>query len=159
MVQNGFMIGGVFVEFSVHPTRDVMCCKVAGQAVEVTRKDFEEREFAALYDALKLAQSAAYNQYKGEMSLTGAGAVPREREEPALRQDQTRRGSAPVWREPRATPELELEEPSMISKLDVLMHEPTPEQAPDLILDGRDTLNGQTPNRACSAQRAATREK
>ena len=39
--------------------RDVMCCKVAGNSVEITRKELEERSFVNLYDALKLAMTKA----------------------------------------------------------------------------------------------------
>lgn len=43
---------GVMVEFFLHPTRDVMCCKVAGNYLEITRKDLEEKNYAPFFDAL-----------------------------------------------------------------------------------------------------------
>jgi hypothetical protein len=167
---------GVEVRVSLSPVRDVMCCKVAGTTVEVTRKELEERNFVKLYAALQAAatsspyenptatevsmlqqqyamtrQAIADNQYK---NVFGAPWPETPEPEPEPK---------PVtWREPRETPELELGEPSEIAKMDVLMQEPfapTSPTAPDLILDGRDTLDEQEPNRACSEQRAATREK
>ena len=43
---------GVFVEFWLHQMRDVMCCKVAGNTLEITRKDLEEANYAPFFDAL-----------------------------------------------------------------------------------------------------------
>ena len=42
----------VLVEFWLHPVRDTMCCKVAGTALEITRKDLEEQNYAPFFDAL-----------------------------------------------------------------------------------------------------------
>jgi hypothetical protein len=42
----------VLVEFWLHPVRDVMCCKVAGNVLEISRKDLEENNYAPFFDAM-----------------------------------------------------------------------------------------------------------
>ena len=42
----------VLVEFWLHPTMDVMCCKVAGNYLEISRKDLEEKNYAPFFDAM-----------------------------------------------------------------------------------------------------------
>ncbi len=168
------LIAGVKVSTYLDPVRDVMCCKVVGQAVEITRKELEERNFVGLYDALKAAmeraglenpeqflvqpppvtaaqlrmraelqrqyaltqQAIADNQYRKafggafdpayQMPVEVAVAVPAK---------PVAVTSAPAtWREPRATPELELGE---ISAEAAVAHPPIVEpDAPDLILEG-----------------------
>lgn len=46
---------GFEVVFALNPVMDVMCCKVAGITVEISRTELEERRFFKLYDAMKLA--------------------------------------------------------------------------------------------------------
>jgi hypothetical protein len=50
---------GVEVRVSLNLAKDVMCCKVAGNTVEITRLQLEERNFVNLYDALKTAMAKA----------------------------------------------------------------------------------------------------
>ena len=56
----------VFVEFSLHPTRDVMCCKVAGNYLEISRKDLEEKNYAPFFDAM-------YEALDGVLDMTEPG--------------------------------------------------------------------------------------
>ncbi len=42
----------VMVEFWLHPVRDAMCCKVAGNYLEISRKDLEEQNYAPFFDAM-----------------------------------------------------------------------------------------------------------
>jgi hypothetical protein len=174
-------IAGVKVSTYLDPVRDVMCAKVAGTTVEITRKQLEERSFVNLYDALKAAmvkagiegpekflvkppdpppyptatqlrmqvelelqrqyaltqQAIADNQYRkafGEM-FNPAYQMPVEAAVAAPAKPAPATPAPATWREPRATPELEL-------GAVVWVHPPIVEPtAPDLILEGRDTLD------------------
>jgi hypothetical protein len=42
----------VLVEFWLHPMRDAMCCKVAGNTLEISRLDLENGNYAPFFDAL-----------------------------------------------------------------------------------------------------------
>ena len=187
-------LAGVKVRTRLDPVRDVMCCKVGGTTVAVTRKELEERSFVNLYDALKAAMVKAgiegpeqflvkppdpppyptATQLRMQAELQWQYALTRQ----AIEDNQYRKAfggmfdpayqmpvevavaapakpapvtSAPAtWREPRATPELDLGEISAVATT-------TSPTAPDLILEERAKVEAQ-PNRACSAQRAATRE-
>jgi hypothetical protein len=88
MVQNGFMATSnvsVLVEFWLHPVRDVMCCKVAGNTLEITRKDLEEANYAPFFDAL-------YEALDGVLDLDGATKLAIETTiEPMVRAAQAKR--------------------------------------------------------------------
>lgn len=54
---------GVDIKIGLNLTTDVMCAKVAGTAVYVTRRELEDREFQKLYQAIgQAAQGAAAQQ-------------------------------------------------------------------------------------------------
>jgi hypothetical protein len=172
-------IAGVKVSTYLDPMRDVMCCKVAGQAVEITRKELEERNFVGLYDALKAEMERAglenpeqflvkppertTGQIAMELELQRQYALTRQ----ALADNQYRSAfggmfdpayqmpveavvAAPAkpapatWREPRATPELEL---GAVVWVQPPIVEPT---APDLILEQGEHYEDGTIKKAAS---------
>jgi hypothetical protein len=158
-------LAGVKVSTRLDPVRDVMCCKVGGTTVAVTRKELEERNFVGLYDALKAAmvQAGLENpeQFLVKPPERTAGQIAMQAElqrqyaltQQAIEDNQYRKAfggmfnpayqmpvevavAAPVkpapatWREPRATPELEL---GAVVWVQPPIAEP---DAPDLILEG-----------------------
>jgi hypothetical protein len=60
---------GVLVEFWLHPARDVMCCKVAGNTLEISRKDLEEKNYAPFFDAM-------YEALDGVLDMDGPVSKP-----------------------------------------------------------------------------------
>jgi hypothetical protein len=165
-------IAGVRVSTYLDPVRDVMCCKVAGQAVNITRKELEERNFVGLYDALKAEMERAGLQdperfllrqqqpppYPTATQLAMQAELQRQYAltQQAIADNQYRKAfggmfnpayqmpvevavAAPAkpapatWREPRATPELDLGEISAVAAETATEASAT---APDLILEG-----------------------
>ena len=176
-------IAGVKVSTYLDPMRDVMCCKVAGQTVNITRKELEERNFVGLYDALKAAMVQAglenpeqflvkppdpppyptATQLRMQAELQRQYALTRQAIEdnqyrkafggmfnPAYQMPVEAAVAAPAkpapatWREPRATPELEL---GAVVWVQPPIVEPT---APDLILEQGEHYEDGTIKKAAS---------